>query len=355
MQIADKRPQARRQRKSKNTVTMANVACAAGVSLKTVSRVLNNEPHVRPIIKKKVQAAVDSLGFRPNASARALAGARSYLIGLYFNNTIPGYVSQVQLGAMKACRDHDYHLVVEELSGSSDALVEQVHALQKAIRVDGVVLMPPLCDDAAVLTCLEAAGMPYVRIAPAGSQAPGQSPKVYMDDRRAAYEMTNLLVAQGHRDIAFISGPANHAAASMRRDGFVASMTEAGLAVAPQWLQTGDFSFRDGLEIGERLISGHPRPTAIFAANDDMALGVMAVAHRWRLDIPKFLSIVGFDDSPGAQVVWPQLTTVRQPVAEMAATAVEMLVGAQTGDELPAARQLDFAIVVRDSAGPPLS
>jgi LacI family transcriptional regulator len=164
--------------------------------------------------------------------------------------------------------------------------------------------------------------------------------------------MTLHLQKLGHSEIAFIAGPPSHAAASMRCDGFKAAMADAGMAVRSEWLKEGDFTFRGGLEVGEALINARRRPTAIFAANDDMALGVMVVAHRWRLEIPTALSIVGFDDSPSAQVVWPQLTTVSQPVAEMASAAIEILIDMKGArGELDRSRRLDFELVIRESSG----
>jgi LacI family transcriptional regulator len=337
------------------TITIYDVAREAGVSTKTVSRVLNGEPHVREALRERVTATAASLGYRPNASARALAGSRSYLLSLYFDNPSPGYVSQVEYGALRACRNSGYHLIVEELSGPD--VGRRVADLLSTVRTDGVILTPPLSDNAEVIAALQAHGTPYARIAPAPSQGADPAARVFMDDWRGAYEMTAHLQDLGHRDIAFIAGPSNHAAAARRYDGWLAAMRQRGLDPildpALGRLRHGDFSFRSGLEQGEALLSAASRPTAVFAANDDMALGVMAVAHRLHLDVPEDLSIVGFDDSPSAQVVWPQLTTVRQPVAEMATTAAEMLIGPR-GEAWPgAARQLDFSLVVRGSAGPP--
>lgn len=333
------------------SITIDDVAHRAGVSIKTVSRVLNREPHVRPATREKVLAAVETLKYRPNASARALAGSRSYLLGLFFDNPSPGYNGQIEQGAMSACRNGGYYLIVEHLPETGAALRERVAAFHDTVRMDGVILTPPLCDRTELLDALQAEGVPCVRVAPTIDL--DRAPYVYMDDRRAAYEMTAYLQSLGHRDIAFISGPADHRAAGHRREGFEQAMADAGLAIAPGMIQEGAFSFLSGWACGERLLEGARRPTAIFAGNDDMALGVMAVANRLHIDIPGAVTLAGFDDSPGAQVVWPQLTTVRQPVAEMARVATEMLIGA--GDDIDASncRQMDFEIVVRQSSGPP--
>jgi LacI family transcriptional regulator len=332
------------------TVTIDDVAELAGVSIKTVSRVLNQEPHVRETTRDRVLKAAKQLDYTPNVSARALAGSRSYLIGLYYDNPSPGYVGQVEQGAMAACRQSGHHLIVEEVQEAGTPLRERIAAFQARVRPEGVILTPPLCDLPEVLEALDAAKVGYVRIAP--SRDLERSPYVYIDDRKAAEEMTHYLQGLGHRDIAFIQGPPDHFAAARRCEGFLDAMASAGLPVRPEWVQPGEFSFRSGLEAGERLLSSSERPTAIFAGNDDMALGVMAVANRLHIEIPGGLSLVGFDDSPSAQVVWPQLTTVRQPAAEMAAVAAEILIS-RTSARGPRGRLLDFKLVLRQSSGPP--
>jgi LacI family transcriptional regulator len=332
-------------------VTIDDVAELAGVSIKTVSRVLNQEPHVRETTRERVLKAAKQLDYTPNISARALAGSRSYLIGLYYDNPSPGYVGQVEHGAMAACRRAGYHLIVEEVQETGTPLRDRIAAFHARVRPEGVILTPPLCDLPEVLGALDAAKVSYVRISP--SRDLERSPYVYIDDRKAAEEMTLHLQALGHRDIAFIQGPPDHLAAARRCEGFQDAMASAGLPVRPDRIQPGRFSFRSGSEAGERLLSSPDRPTAIFAGNDDMALGVMAVANRLHIDIPGDLALVGFDDSPSAQVVWPQLTTVRQPVAAMAAVAAEMLIERKAHSQRPRARQLDFTLVLRQSSGPP--
>ncbi len=175
-----------------------------------------------------------------------------------------------------------------------------------------------------------------------------------MDDRLAAFEMTKHLIGLGHRDIGFIIGHPDHGASHLRHRGFVDAMADSGLTVRPGRVEQGYFSFRSGFEAAERLLSGEDRPTAIFASNDDMALGVMAVANRLRLNVPETLSVAGFDDTPGAKVVWPQLTTVRQPIAAMAGAAADMLLTGVSWEEgeTPPSRLLDFEVVVRESTGP---
>jgi LacI family transcriptional regulator len=331
-------------------VTINDVAALAGVSTKTVSRVLNREPHVRPEVRDRVAEAVRRLNYQPNVAARALAGSRAYLLGLCYDNPSPGYVSAVQVGALSACREAGYHLLVEQVDSAGQGAASQVEALLNAVKMDGLILSPPVCDNAAVLDLLERKGVPYVRIAPAGQFERG--PFVHMDDRKAAYDVTAHLQALGHRRIGFVRGHADHSATPLRHQGFLDAMRDAGLPVRPEWVVSGAFSFRSGVGAGERLLSLPDRPTAIFASNDDMALGVMAAANRLGLSLPDDLSVAGFDDSPIAQVVWPQLTTIRQPVEAMARAAAGILVEGQGRRQQPAARLLDFELVVRGSTGP---
>ena len=327
------------------SITIKDVADLAGVSIKTVSRVLNREPHVRKDTVDTVLSAIETLNYRPNLAARALASSRSYLIGLYYDNESIGYIAQMQYGSMVACRNQGYHLLVEQLGGAVKTK-DELYAQFSLVRIDGAVLTPPLCDRQDILQVLEELGVAYVRIAPSGQLE--RAPYVYMDDRLAAFEMTQHLQSLGHTRIGFIRGDSAHSATALRYAGFTEAMQQAGLKVHPHWVQPGNFSFRSGVGAAERLLSLEDRPTAIFARNDDMALGVMAAANRLHLRLPQDLSVAGFDDAPIAQVVWPQLTTIRQPVARMAAAAVETLIsGTAAADSL--ARRLDFELVVRGS------
>lgn len=329
--------------------TIVDVAELAGVSIKTVSRVLNHEANVREETRARVFSAVEKLGYRPNISARALAGRRAYLIGLFYDNPVATYVATTATGATNAARARGYHLMVEEVRGDAEDLAVQVRSIISSIGLDGVVLTPPVTDSKVVLDLLDEANIPYVRIAP--DNWLGRSAQVRMDDREAARQMTHNLWALGHRNIAFIEGPAGHVASHARREGFLQALVELGATGEPL-IEHGMFDARSGAAAGERLLALDPRPTAIFAGNDDMALGVMGVALAAGLKLPSDLSVAGFDDSPVAQALWPPLTTVRQPLAEMAATAVDLLIGKSSQGEEPADRMLDFEIIMRQSTAP---
>jgi LacI family transcriptional regulator len=334
------------------SVTIHHVARRAQVSIKTVSRVLNLEPNVRADTRAKVLAAVEALQYRPNQSARSLAGSRSFLICLFYDNPSPAYVSDVQVGVISRCREAGYHLIVEPIDSAAPDLGRQVRATLSTLKVDGVILTPPVSDNADVLAALDESGAPYVRIAPQSDL--DRAAYVHMDDRGAAREMTRLLIEAGHRDIGFIKGHPDHGASHLRYQGYVDALEEHGLTLRPEHVVQGYFSFQSGREAAQELLSQSGRPTAIFASNDDMALGVIAVAGRVGVNVPHQLSVVGFDDTPGAQIVWPQLTTVRQPIEEMAAAAADLLISGQarSSDERPGpapSRLLEFEIIRRES------
>ena len=327
--------------------TIREVAAHAGVSIKTVSRVVNHEPHVTPGVRERVEAAVVALSYRPNASARSLSSSRSYLLGLFIDNPGSGYAADVQLGAINRCREAGYHLVVEPVDVHVADFATRMLDTIATLRLDGVILTPPLCDDARVVTAVTQSGVAHVSIAPDLTRTGATC--VYMDDEAAAREMTNHLIGLGHREIGFIVGDPGHSVSQVRLDGFRAALAEAGLPLGKDAVQPGAFTFRSGVEAARALLGGPDRPTAIFASNDFMALGALSVANRLGLAVPGALSIAGFDDVPAAREVWPSLTTVRQPNAEMAATAVDLVIATAPG----APRQmLPYTLVLRESTGP---
>jgi LacI family transcriptional regulator len=331
--------------------TIFDVAEQAGVSIKTVSRVLNRESGVHDKTREKVLKVVATLKYRPKLSARSLAGARSYLIGLLYYDPSAAFVAGVQRGATLRCRELGYHLVVESMHNDAADIDSQVDRVISALRPDGMILTPPLCDNPKVLKVLRDSDTPYVLLSP-GRAVKGR-PSVVIDDVHAAEEVTNLLISLGHETIAFIQGPPDQAASGLRLEGFQRAMKNHGLKVEADLVQPGDFTFHTGVEAAHRLLSRRVKPTAVFAGNDDMALGVLAAAQRLGLSVPADLSVAGFDDSPAASLVWPALTTVRQPVDLMAREAVDMLVppaGSAAPEVAPEIHRVQpYELVVRDS------
>lgn len=334
--------------RASSTPTIVDVAREAGVSIKTVSRVLNREAGVHEQTREQVQAVMDQLNYRPKLSARNLAGARSFLIGLLYYDPSAAFIGGVQKGAAVRCREEGYHLVVESIENDAPDIDAQVDRMVSALRPDGMILTPPLCDNPKVLKALAVRGTPTVRLSP-GDHDPALL-SVRMDDVQAADEVTRLLIELGHERIGFIRGAPDQAASALRYRGFCGAMRAHGLPVDDEMVYQGDFTFPSGVAGAQQLLARRTRPTAIFASNDDMALGVLTAAQRQGIAVPAELSIVGFDDSPSATLVWPPLTTVRQPVEDMARMAVDLLVapsGAAASE--PAERVLPYQLVVRDS------
>lgn len=337
----------RREANGEKPVSIYDVAKRAGVSIKTVSLVINRQPNVSLQTRTTVLAAIEALSYRPNVFARGLASERSYLIGLLHDVAPGSYLADLQLGALARCRDEGYHLIVELLNPQQDVdLSQRVRSLVSESVLHGVILTPPLCDEKIVMEELTRAKTPFVRIAP-GTRLSGV-PAIAIDEFKAAYEMTAYLVGLGHRRIGFVKGKPDHGSARLRFDGYRSALADSGIAFEEELCAQGFFSYQSGLEAGEQLLKLNNRPTAIFACNDDMAAGVLAISQRFKLRIPVDLSLAGFDDSIVAQVVWPRLTTCRQPLKEMASAAVSLLTQKRTHDK-PHERQLAHELVVRES------
>ena len=327
--------------------TIKEVSKIAGVSFKTVSRVLNNERHVSDATRRRVEEAVAQLNFRPSHAARTLAGRRSFSIALLYDNPSPYYVYHVQHGAQQRCVELGYRLLHQPCDSRADDFVPNVMALIDETHLDGLILSPPVSEAAGLLDALDKRGIPYVRIAPGAGSDRGLG--VAIDDVGAARELTDHLLDHGHRSIAFIEGPQRHVSARERLAGYRAALDARGVKVEPTLIVQGDYSFASGREAGRALLDRPVPPTAIFASNDDMAAGALAAAHALKIAVPEELSIVGFDDSDLASAVWPPLTTIRQPAHDLGYAAADLLLG----DRADAERvTLDHVLVARASTGP---
>ena len=342
--------------KSHAAPTITDVANKAGVSIKTVSRVMNQEPGVHADTREHVMKVMAALKYRPKLSARSLAGARSFVIVLLYYDPSAAFIAGVQQGATLRCREAGYHLVVESMNNDAADLEQQVSRIISTLQPDGMILTPPLCDNRQVLKALQDSRTPCVLMSPARDIK--DQPNVRMDEARAAEEITNLIISLGHERIAFIKGATDQSASALRYQGYVRAMKAHGIAVDKELVHQGDFTFATGVDAAHHLLSRSVRPSAVFASNDDMALGVLAAAQRLGLTVPGDLSIAGFDDSPASSLVWPPLTTVRQPIAQMARVAVDMLIAANRNDAEPSTEPdlhhvLAHELVVRDSTSKP--
>lgn len=348
------------------SVTIYDVAARADVSIKTVSRVMNNEPNVRPQMRERVLEAAGALGYAPNLSARSLAGSRSFLVAVFVDASLTldhwrsesgsDYLQRIQLGATVETRGAGYHLLVELIDHDGPRVRQEVGALLGALKPDGVILTPPSCDNEVVLELLDKAGIPYVRLGP--EKPEGLGPRVHMDDVAAAREMTEHLADLGHTRIGFITGDQRYGASQARREGYVAAMKARGLKVDKAWIRQGDFTFESGHAAAKALLDLKDRPTAIFASSDEMAVGVLAAMAEADLAAPADISVAGFDDSPVSRLSRPQLTTIRQPLVEMSTLAAKMLIEgvarhAQTERRPPRDELLPFTLIQRASTAPP--
>ena len=314
-----KEPRPRRQR---NVPTISDVAAKAGVSPMTVSRVINHEANVRDETRRRVEAAITALNYRPSAAARTLAGGDEIRIGLPYSNPSFAYLSALLVGSLDQASRANVQIIVEKCDeeGTEGAAIE--HLLRG--RIDGLVLPPPLGDSQVILEALADCDIPIVALST--GHAPDWAMSVSIDDRQAAYDMTRHLGSLGHRRIGFITGNRNLTASGERLEGYRAALADLNLADAPELIAEGLFTYRSGLDAADQLLELADPPSAIFASNDDMAAAAVAIAHRRGLDVPGDLTVCGFDDTALATTIWPELTTIRQPVTDMSRMAVDLLV-----------------------------
>lgn len=343
-------------RRSRGGTTIEDVARAAGVSAMTVSRVINDKRNVREATRTAVLEAIKTLNYSPNAAARTLAAGETTHIGLLYANPSAAYLSQFLVGALEGARKTGCHLVLEACE--SERASEQAETTRQLLKtaIDGVILPPPLSESVAVHSEIAAAGTPVVTVAMGLPHA--NSLNVRIDDFAAAHEITSYLIELGHRRIGFIRGHPNLSASWERMRGFAAALKEHGLDPNEAPVEQGYFTYRSGLIAAERLLTRDPPPTAIFASNDDMAAATVNAAHRAGLDVPSDLSVVGFDDTAPAATVWPELTTIRQPIAEMAEAAIKLLMADLRSDpaakeQTKAERVLRHQMIIRGSSAPP--
>jgi len=343
-------------RRSRGTTTIEDVARAAGVSAMTVSRVINGGKNVRESTRTAVLAAVEKLNYSPNSAARSLAAGEAMHVGLLYSNPSAAYLSQFLVGALHSARRAGCHLVIEPCESENAEEQAEVTRLFANSEVEGVILPPPLSESYAILSELEAIGIPVVTVA--RGAADQSSLNVRMNDEGAAAEITRHLLELGHRKIGFIKGHINHVASHDRHRGFLHALKEHGLDPGQAPVEQGYFTYRSGLVAAERLLGRSDGLTAIFASNDDMAAAAVSVAHRRGLAVPGDISVVGYDDTSLATSVWPELTTIRQPISAMAEAAVELLLAEirnrRTGNRKAIAeRVLGHELIVRESSAAP--
>ena len=334
--------------------TIADVAREANCSPMTVSRVINSQGNVRVATRDQVMAAIARLNYSPNRAARSLAGGDQVRIALLFDNPSASYLSEFLMGALEEASRRDVQLVVQSCDSSAAAMVLVRNLAEGGIQ--GFILPPPLCDDLEVLDLV--AELDTIAVAVGPGKAEGSQGAVLIDDFQAAYDMTRHILGLGHERIGFIIGNPEQVAADRRLNGYLAAIRDAGLEVDDRLIVQGRFTYRSGMDGAEKLLSVSPRPTAIFASNDDMAAATVAVAHRRHLDVPNDITVCGFDDTDMASSIWPELTTIRQPIREMTAWAVgaitRMIRAKRQGEDSPVEEEImPYTLVRRESDAAP--
>jgi LacI family transcriptional regulator len=331
--------------------TIRDVAQKAGVSVKTVSRVLNDEPYVREDTRTKVLAAIDELGFVANLSAKRLATGQAFTIGLLFHNASWHYILDAQRGVLDTARTYGYSTLMHPCDVARPLDAREILAQASQRLVDGFVFTPPADNATQLLESLEALGVPFVRMTPWDRER--EWPYVSATDRAGAREMTDYLLSLGHTRIGYVRGPADQRAGADRHDGYRDALAAAGLRYDPDLVRQGDDQFEAGREAACSLLDVRDRPTAIFCNNDEMAAGACVAVREAGLQLPEDVSVAGFDDIPLARQVWPALTTVCQPIYDLAAAATRMLIGLLNSEALPSPRlEIATLLIPRASTAP---
>ena len=337
-------------------VTINDIARIAGVSKKTVSRVINRSPMVHEDTRARIQAVMDRYRYVPDPQARGLAFRKSFLVGLVYDNPNAQYIVNMMEGALDGLRGSDYELVVHPCDRHSSEFIEGVRHFVERQKLRGVILLPPISENENLIAMLKDAGCEYVRVSYAMLDEPSRM--LISNDRQAVAEVASYLQSLGHQRIGYIAGPRGFMSARERREGFVEALEKRGLRIPESMIVEGGYTYESGLAGAEILLSRSPRPTAIFASNDEMAAGVYRAARDLGLDVPRDLSVVGFDDGPIAGRLSPPLTTVRLPIRDIGRMAAGKLIAPD-----PHGRPEDGSssslilphLVVRDSCQPPRS
>lgn len=337
------------------SITISDVAAAAGVSIRTVSRVLNDSPKVGAAAREKIKATIDQLGFRPSSRARAMASGRSSLIGVVQDDANAHVIGVLQRGILDICAAQGYELVVHCAKFDDAALVQSVVDFALRSRADGVIVLPPISETTSVPLALTRLGVPAIGIA--SVRVPGYPAALISEERIAATLLGDHLVALGHRRIAIVTGPLRFHSANEREQGFRDALAAHAIDLPERYVREGDYGFNSGHAAAAQLLDQPDPPTAIFASNDIMAAAVIKAAHERGLAVPDALSVAGFDDSDIASMIWPALTTIRRPLLAMAHEATERLIGMiadHTVTRLPD-HHATLSLIERQSTAPPRS
>ena len=333
--------------------TINDVAKKAGVSIKTVSRVINNESSVRQLTREKVQQAVELLNYQPNLSARNLAGTKSFSVAYIYDNPNAYYIIDMQNGILSACKQQGFELLIHPCDAKNKNVTEEVVSMVKQARIAGLILTPALSEMPEFVKSLTELDVKVVRIM-SGDIAPDDlTPCVMVNDRDAAHTITQHLIELGHKDIGFIAGDAKHMSTIERYKGYRRALKDNNIEFKKELVIEGDYSFDSGVSGAKKLMQTNEsttRPTAIFSCNDEIAAGALFAARLMNISIPEQLSIVGFENSPFSRQTWPKLTTADQPNNEIAEDAANLLISqVRKQKNQPTISKYVPKLIVRDS------
>ena len=334
-------------------ITINDVAQAAGVSVRTASRVLNQSPKVNALTRARVQEVIRSLNFIPNLRARALASNRSFMLGFVHDDPNAEIADQVQKGIFTECAQFGYELLVHPVDHRSPHVIEDVMSFVRRTGVDGLIVIAPVSDNEALARALADLGVPVAAVNAVALDF--QKNRIVSREREACGDIARHFIELGHREIGVISGPLVQTAARERQVGFNAALAVAGIELRPENVFEGDWTFESGLACARKLLASPHRPTAVYAGNDRMAAALMKVAIQSGLRVPQDLSVVGFDDSYFARMLTPALTTITRPFAQMGEGAAHFLLTQLrvAPADAPLLRFYDLNLTKRESTAPP--
>ena len=331
--------------------TIKDVARTAGCSIKTVSRVINNEPYVKEELRTRVQTAIRALGYAPNISARRLVQNKSYMICILLYPGFHQEASQILSTVMDITHEEDYDILIQPYFPSNKRSRNKLVELIAEHRIDGFVITPPCDSDSFLIDMLVTYKVPLVQINPFDPTP--LIPSISGEDRVGAFQMAEYLIALGHKSIAFLMGSRNMRSSFDRLEGYKAALQAHQLPFEPGLVENSENTFDGGYTACKLLLQRNARLTAIFAGNDEAAYGVIYALQEMGIPVPQQVSVCGFEDLAQSKKIWPGLTTIHQPADDMIAQATHMLIGILKGNP-PREQQilLPSQLVPRGSTGP---
>jgi LacI family transcriptional regulator, galactose operon repressor len=305
--------------------TLKDVIKVAQVSLRTASRVINNDPTVGPTARNKVLKAIETLDYKPNMAARGLRSKTSFMIGVAYDNPNAHYIVDLQNSILESCEAFGYGLQIIPCRSDSANFSDELCETVKRSRLAGLVLTPPISEMPGVIEQLTAEKIHFVSLSSGNQQNATEHRRVLIDDYIGAYRLTSYLVELKHREIGFVWGEQSHKTSRERYRGYRQALRDHGISPDPQWVMPGEYSFESGYRQGQQLLRQSPRVSAIFASNDEIAAGVLAAARDMNIRVPNDLSVVGFENSPFSRRSKPRITTANLPVTAMGRRAADLL------------------------------